>query len=174
VRVSSDPPSIGEYIVFRYTETEEERLLKSVDYRSLAKFRYEIRRFLNFSEHAARAADIEPQQHQALLVIKGHSPGSDVTVGTLAERLYVRHHTAVELTDRLESKGWIRRVRSRGDGRKVNLRLTGSGDRLIEMLSLSHQDELRILGPRLIAALRSVLANTTRARRKQRTKKRGR
>jgi DNA-binding MarR family transcriptional regulator len=147
---------------------------KTVDYRSLANFRYEIRRFLNFSEHAAHAAGIEPQQQQALLVIKGHSPGPDVTVGTLAERLYVRHHTAVELIDRLESKGWIRRLRSRGDGRKVNLRLTDSGKRLIEMLSLSHRDELRILGPRLIATLRSVLANTENARGKLRARKRRR
>ena len=149
-------------------------MLRPVDYQSLAKFRYEIRRFVNFSEHAAHATGVEPQQHQALLVIKGQALGSEVTVGTLAERLQIRHHTAVELTDRLESKGWIRRSRGSGDGRKVNLRLTPPGDRLIETLSLSHRDELRILGPRLIRALQSVLKNTGSVRREQRTRKRRR
>jgi DNA-binding MarR family transcriptional regulator len=141
-----------------------------VQYAALAAFRYEIRRFLNFSEHAARAAGMEPQQHQALLAIKACPPEQQTTIGTLAERLQVRHHTAVELTDRLEGKGWIRRSRGQDDARKVILRLTRRGERLLERLSVSHRDELRTSGPRLLSVLRSVLAHNRRRRRKTRRK----
>jgi DNA-binding MarR family transcriptional regulator len=134
-------------------------LPRNIDYKSLADFRYEIRRFLNFSESAARAAGIEPQQHQALLAIKGRAPGFETTVGALAERLQVRHHTAVELSNRLEANGWIHRSRSPEDGRRVELRLTRRGEQLLEKLSVSHRNELRTAGPRLIAALQSVIAN---------------
>jgi len=149
-------------------------LAAMIDYQSLADFRYEIRRFLNFSENAARQAGIEPQQHQALLVIKARRPGSETTVGVLAERLQVRHHTAVELTDRLESKGWICRSRSQGDRRRVNLRLARPGSNLLKMLSLSHRDELRTLGPRLLQSLEAILAHKRLPgrHRKQRTRRR--
>lgn len=129
-----------------------------IDYQALAGFRYEIRRFLNFSESAARDAGIEPQQHQALLAIKGLPPGSVATVGTLAERLQIRHHSAVELSHRLEANGLVERTRSRSDARQVLLRLTRRGERLLESLSLSHRDELRTAGPRLVEALRSAVA----------------
>ncbi len=130
---------------------------ETIDYQSLADLRYEIRRFLNFSEKAARAAGVESQQHQALLAIKGRRAGLETTVGALAERLQIRHHTAVELIDRLELKGWIRRSPSEGDARKVDLRLTRRADKLLRMLSVSHRDELRTAGPRLLRALQSVL-----------------
>lgn len=92
-------------------------------YSVLESFRYEIRRFLNFSERAAREASIEPQQHQALLVIKAKAPGSRAAVGFLAERLQVQHHSAVELSDRLEKRGLIRRSRD-GVDRRLFLTLT--------------------------------------------------
>src|ERR1700731_4491393 len=95
---------------------------RSIDYTALADFRYEIRRFLNFSETAARAAGIEPHQHQALLAIKGLPARQIATVGALAERLQIQHHSAVELTNRLESKGLIRRSRGQADRREVLLR----------------------------------------------------
>jgi len=139
-----------------------EQFRGTIDYQSLADLRYEIRRFLNFSEKAARAASIEPQQHQALLAIKGSRAGLATTVGTLAERLQIRHHTAVELIDRLESKGWIRRSPSPGDARKVDLRLTRRADKLLQTLSVSHRDELRTAGPRLLQALQSVLKHKRR------------
>lgn len=130
---------------------------KAIDYSALADFRYEIRRFLNFSEFAARAAGIEPQQHQALLAIKGQRPGFDTTVGVLAERMQIRHHSAVELSRRLEARGWIRRSRSGRDRREVQLRLTPRAERLLARLSVAHRDELRNAEPRLIRALsRSV------------------
>ena len=139
-----------------------EQFRGTIDYQSLADLRYEIRRFLNFSEKAARAAGIEPQQHQALLAIKGRRAGLATTVGVLAERLQIRHHTAVELIDRLESKNWIRRSPSQGDARKVDLRLTRRADMLLRMLSVSHRDELRTAGPRLLQALQSVLRHKRR------------
>lgn len=132
---------------------------RSIDFSSLAEFRYEIRRFLNFSERAARAAGIEPQQHQALLAIAGRPQEFETTVGALAERLQVRHHTAVELSHRLEAKGWILRSRSRNDLRRVDLRLTRRGERLLQKLSVAHQTELNTAGARLIAALQSALAH---------------
>jgi DNA-binding MarR family transcriptional regulator len=129
-----------------------------IDYRSLADFRYEIRRFLNFSEQAAREAGIEPHQHQALLAIKGLPIGQKATVGTLAERLQVQHHTAVELVNRLQAKKLIRRSRSGADRREVFLELTGRGERILRNLTLVHRSELRTAGPKLLRALGAVKA----------------
>jgi DNA-binding MarR family transcriptional regulator len=131
---------------------------RKIDYAALAEFRYEIRRFLNFSEAAARAAGIEPQQHQALLTIKGGLPGFEATVGALAERLLIRHHSAVELSRRLAAHGWIRRSRNGKDRREVKLSVTPRGEELLARLSLSHRDELRTAEPRLIRALQLAIA----------------
>ncbi len=128
-----------------------------IDYRALADFRYEIRRFLNFSEQAVRAVGIEPQQHQALLAIKGLPRGAKITIGILAERLQIQHHSAVELSDRLQSHGFIRRLRGQSDRREVLLRLTVRGEKLLRQLSLPHRAELRSAAPRLIEALRSAV-----------------
>lgn len=138
---------------------------RAIDYQALADFRYEIRCFLNFSEAAARAAGIEPQQHQALLAIKGRPLGSETTVGVLAERLQIRHHSAVELSRRLEANGWIRRSRNGADRREVRLRLTPRGDDLLAKLSRSHRNELRSAEPRLIKALLTAVARRKNHRR---------
>ena len=143
----------------------------AIDYRALAGFRYEIRRFLNFSEDAARAAGIEPQQHQALLALKGLPSALPATVGALAERLQIRHHSAVELSRRLEAKGLLERARSHSDAREVLLRITARGERLLERLSLSHRDELRTAGPRLIAALREAVAHSANSQARRAAKK---
>jgi len=135
-----------------------------IDYVALARFRHEIRRFQNFSEQAAREAGIEPQQHQALLAIKGLPRGSDATVGMLAERLLIRHHSAVELTDRLEAKGLIQRSRSRADRREVILHLTQRGEKVLSRLSLPHRAELRSVARDLLGALEAALAQTPHAR----------
>jgi len=129
----------------------------SLDYRALADFRYEIRRFLSFSEQAARDSGIEPQQHQALLAIKGLPPGRRATVGVLSERLQIQHHSAVELSVRLEAKGLIRRARSRRDRREVLLSLTRRGEQLLRELTLPHRAELRSAGPTLLRALDSAI-----------------
>jgi DNA-binding MarR family transcriptional regulator len=141
------------------------RPTSTIDYRALADFRYEIRRFLNFSKLAARAAGIEPQQHQALLAIKGQPAESETTVGVLAERLQIRHHSAVELSRRLQAHGWIRRSRGSTDRRVVVLLITSRGEKLLEKLSLSHRDELRTAGARLLKTLGLAIAHKSGSKR---------
>jgi DNA-binding MarR family transcriptional regulator len=126
-------------------------------YRVLEEFRYEIRRFLNFSERAARAAGVEPHQHQALLSIQAAKPGEKATVGFLAERMQVQHHSAVELSNRLEENGLIRRTRSGVDRREVLLSVTRRGEEILQKLSELHRTELRTTGPRLLKALQAAM-----------------
>jgi DNA-binding MarR family transcriptional regulator len=137
---------------------------KQVDYESLAQFRYEIRLFLDFVQRVARESGIEPQQYQALLAIRGLGADEKPNVRALARRMLLRHHSAVELSARLERRGWIERTRSREDRREVLLRLTGRGQRLLEKLSRLHDDELRVRGPRLIAALQMVMVDRKKER----------
>jgi DNA-binding MarR family transcriptional regulator len=125
-------------------------------YELLAALRHALRRFLGFSETAAREAGLTPQQHQALLAIKGF-PGRDfVTVGELAVGLMVRHHSAVGLVDRLAKRGFLRRTRSKADGRRVEVHLTARGETIVERLSAVHLRELRQLGPALHRLLGSI------------------
>lgn len=131
----------------------------AVDYRALSEFRYQIRRFLRFSEQAARAAGLEPQQHQLLLTIRGLPPGAEPTVGELAERLQIRHHSVVELIDRLEERQLIHRVRSGQDRRKVLIEVTPEGDRVLQSLAMMHQAELQSAGPELLRALGALLGH---------------
>ena len=126
------------------------------EYRALAEFRYQIRRFLGFSEELVRAAGMEPQQHQLLLAIKGLPDGVTATVGELAERLQLKHHSTVELVNRLEKLGYVARAAGQEDRRQVIVRLTPSGAGILRKLSLSHHQELEIAGPRLSKALRSI------------------
>lgn len=131
------------------------RITKS-HFETLAALRHALRRFLQFSQSAARGAGIPPQQHQALLAIKG-APGRDhLTVGELAARLHLRHHSAVGLVDRLTRRGWLRRSPSATDRRRVEVRVTPRGEALIARLSVAHQKELRALGPELRRLLRLV------------------
>lgn len=126
------------------------------DFRALAAFRYSLRRFLRFSEEAARGGGLTPQQHQALLAVQGFPSQAGMTVGDLAEWLQLRHHSAVGLADRLSALGLLLRRRDPQDRRRVRLRLTPKGLRLIERLTLAHREELRRLGPQLAAALRGA------------------
>ena len=124
------------------------RLLSELDYQRLAEFRYHLRRFLTFSEHAAAKTGLSPQQHQALLAIKG-MPQRNVTIGVLAERLGIRHNTAVELIDRLIANGLVERRQSSEDRRRVLINLTGRAQRLLAKMSLAHRKELKKLAPLL-------------------------
>jgi DNA-binding MarR family transcriptional regulator len=128
-----------------------------IDFVALADFRYHIRRFLSFSENAARGMRIEPQQHQALLAIKGLRPDHYASVGALAERLQIRHHSVVELADRLERRKLVKRARSGADRREVHLTLTPRGEKILRALSRVHREELRTAGPRLVKALRAAI-----------------
>jgi DNA-binding MarR family transcriptional regulator len=133
------------------------------DYRAMAELRYEVRRFLHFSENAARAAGLEPQQHQLLLALKGLPAAMKPTISVLAERLQIQHHSAVELVDRLAGRGFVRRYRSRMDRRQVNVRLTRSGEEVLKKLSLHHLHELRSVGPALVEVLNRVIASGNKA-----------
>jgi DNA-binding MarR family transcriptional regulator len=127
------------------------------DYRALAAFRYELRRFLAFSEQAARTAGIEPQQHQLLLAIGGLPLGGRPNIRTLAERLCVQHHTTVALVDKLEERGLVTRERSTEDKREVLVRLTSEGAKLLRELSRLHRQRLQTVGPEMVAALSGIL-----------------
>lgn len=127
------------------------------DIRALAAFRYEIRKFLAFSEAAARREGLEPQQHQLLLAVSGLPPALRPTIGVIAERLCVQPHTAVALVDKLEEGSLLSRVRDDDDRRRVLLRLTPAGHRVLRRLSALHREQLRSIGPRLVLALRTIL-----------------
>lgn len=131
------------------------------DYRSLAELRYQIRSFLSFSERAARQHGVEPQQHQLLLALKGLPEGKRPTIGTLAERLCVEHHTAVTLTDRLERAGLVQRARGERDRREVLLRITERGQELLSRLSALHREQLKTVGPNLQRALSAIVASVS-------------
>jgi DNA-binding MarR family transcriptional regulator len=132
------------------------------DYEALAEFRYLIRRFLEFSQTAAKAVGLTSAQHQALLAIKGSPGGRAVTIGDLAEHLRIRHHSAVELVDRLSAAGLVMRTHDAQDHRRVVLSLTRLADHDLAELSATHLDELARLRPalkRILAGQRSAQAH---------------
>jgi DNA-binding MarR family transcriptional regulator len=126
----------------------------SVDYEALARFRYELRKFQAFSKAAANKAGLTPQQHQALLTIRGFSSRDPVSVGDLAELLLIRHHTAVELMDRMTKLGLLGRIVDEADGRRVLVKLTKEGERRLRKLSRIHLEELQAIGPMLTKILK--------------------
>jgi DNA-binding MarR family transcriptional regulator len=138
--------------------------LSTAGYRQLGEFRYRIRQFLRFSEEAARSKGIEPQQHQLLLAIKGLPEGVRPTVTAISERLCLRHHSTVELIDRLMERGAVTRRPSEQDHRKVLVELTPHGHDLLHQLSVLHWDELRSSGPALSEALWAVVHQSRRRR----------
>jgi DNA-binding MarR family transcriptional regulator len=127
------------------------------DYQALAEFRYQIRKFLHFSEQAIKAAGLERGQYQLMLAIKGMPDKVRPRIRELADQMQIRHHSAVELINRLESGGYVRRERARDDRREVLLTLTPRGERILGELALHHHEELRTAGPSLVAALRRVM-----------------
>ena len=135
-------------------------IIRPAEYRALAEFRYQIRRFLHFSEESARQAGLEPVQHQFLLALKGLPGEMSPRVAELATRVQIRHHSAVELSNRLARQGYITRRRSRKDKREVWLALTRKGERVLRTLSLEHQAELQVTGPALVGALTKAIEQT--------------
>lgn len=126
------------------------------DYETLAEFRYALRCFLRFSEDAAETAGLTLQQHQALLFIIGYPGREQVTIGELAERLQVHHHSAVGLVNRLEEQGLVERIHSSGDRRQVFIRLTDKGTEVLKGLASTHREELRHVGPELCNMLEQI------------------
>lgn len=133
--------------------------IRSADYRALAEIRYRIRRFLVFSEASARAAGVEPQQHQLLLAIRGLPADSPPTVGRLAERLQIQHNSAVELVSRACENGLVEKRASAADRREVRVEITARGKHLLETLAVAHRTELRSTAPALVEALMALLAD---------------
>ena len=131
--------------------------LRVADYQALAELRYQIRRFVQFSEQAARKAKLEPQQHQLLLAIKGLPGGRRSRIGELAERMQNKHHSTVELVNRLAERGLVRRQRSTEDGREVLVAVTSKGEQVLQQLSLDHSVELHRQGPVLVGALKLAM-----------------
>jgi DNA-binding MarR family transcriptional regulator len=129
------------------------------DYVALAAFRHALLRFQHFSAAAAESEGLSPQQHQVLLAIKGAEKDQPVTIGALAENLFLRHHSTVGLIDRLAKKRLLKRSHRSGDRRKVYVELTPSGRALIDRLSASHRAELQKVGPEL----RRVLSKLSRS-----------
>jgi DNA-binding MarR family transcriptional regulator len=127
------------------------------EYQALAEFRYQLRCFLRFSEQAARAVGLEPQQHQLLLALKGLPKDRVATVGELAERLQIRHHSMVELINRMVDRNLLERSRGESDQRKVIINLTPYGDEVLRKLSILHRTELRSTGPALVRVLHAMI-----------------
>lgn len=129
--------------------------LTDVDYAALADFRYALRQFLAFSERGAASCGLTPQQHQALLAIRG-AAHANVSIGHVAERLALKPHSATGLVDRLETLGLVTRRPSPDDGRQALLELTQKAQTLLRQLSKTHRDEIVRLRPMLTELLARV------------------
>jgi DNA-binding MarR family transcriptional regulator len=127
--------------------------LSQAQYAAIAAFRFELRRFLAFSEAAAAAEGLPPQQHQALLAIAGRGGAEPATVGALADQLMVAPHTAAELVSRMVEAGLLIKTPSQADRRRLDLSLTAQAEELLGRLTAAHLQELSTLEPALIRAL---------------------
>jgi DNA-binding MarR family transcriptional regulator len=133
--------------------TRRAKILSKADYEGLAAFRRALREFMVFSEQAARNAGLTPQQHQAMLAIKGAPARNTLIIGEIAEALKVKPHSAVELVDRMAHLGLVERRTDPRDHRRVQVALTAHGDHVLEALSTQHLSELRAIGPAVAALL---------------------
>jgi DNA-binding MarR family transcriptional regulator len=134
--------------------------MTAAEFRALAEFRYRIRIYLNGSEEAARNAGLEPQQYMLMLALRGLPVGRNPSIRDLAERLQLRHHSVVELVDRLEQRQLLRRERSRTDRRQVFVHLTPRGEKILTRLAKQRILELRTAAPALVRSLTEVIRST--------------
>ncbi len=134
--------------------------LHAQEYQQLAAFRRALREFMRFSEVEAEKSGLTAQNYQALLILRACPEGARVTINDLAQQLLIRHNSAVGLVDRLAGQGLVAREPAPEDGRKVYLRLTAKGDRLLERLAEVHREELRRIAPQLEAMLQSIRSRT--------------
>lgn len=142
--------------------------ITSAEYQALAELRYRLRKFVGEGDAVARAAGLEPQQYLLLLALRGLPPGVEATISTLADRLALKHHSAVELIDRMESHGYVRRNRSRDDRRRVLVALLPRGEKLLEQVARHRIEELRSTGTTLVNAISALLENGGPSRRGKR------
>jgi DNA-binding MarR family transcriptional regulator len=144
------------YIALRYSY-QMAREITTAEYQALAELRYRIRKFVGEGDAVVRAAGLEPQQYLLLLALRGLPEGVEATIRTLADRLALKHHSAVELIDRLEVHGYVRRSRSRDDRRRVLVALLPRGEKLLEQVVRDRIGELRASGAALVDAISALL-----------------
>jgi DNA-binding MarR family transcriptional regulator len=148
--------------------------ITSDEYRALAELRYRIRHFVREGDVVAQVAGLEPQQYLLLLAIRGLPAGEEATIRTLADRLALKHHSAVELIDRLETRGYVRRTRGRDDRRRVLVSLLPRGERILEQVARHRIGELRSTGHALVRAIDQLLEKPPLRKQKKSSRKRGR
>jgi DNA-binding MarR family transcriptional regulator len=146
------------YIALRYSYSVAKEIT-TAEYQALAELRYLIRKFVGEGDAVARAAGLEPQQYLLLLALRGLPESVEATIRTLADRLALKHHSAVELIDRLEAHGYVRRSRSRDDRRRVLVTLLPRGEKLLEQVARDRIGELRASGAALVNAISALLEN---------------
>src|SRR6202158_2942252 len=158
------------YIAVRYSYFVAKEIT-TADYQALAELRYLIRKFVGEGDATARAAGLEPQQYLLLLMMRGLPEGKEATIRTLAERLALKHHSAVELIDRLEAHGYVRRTRGRDDRRRVLVSLLPRGERMLEDVVRHRINELRSYGHQLVRAIDQLLEKTPKSISRNQAKK---
>lgn len=141
----------------RSMKAKEHKPLNDVEYAALSEFRYQIRRYLRYMEDEAREMGHNPQQYQALLAIKGLPKGALPTISVIAERMQLNHNSMVELVDRCEERGLLRRERSVSDRRQVTLATTSEGEQMLRQLAAAGRQQLRTIGPILSESVRRLI-----------------
>lgn len=139
------------------SKRKDKKQLSRPEYRALAEFRYQIRRYLRYMEEAARSYGYHPQQYQLLLAIEGLPDGKTPTIKTLAERMQLNHNSTVELVDRCEKGGLLQRTHDGINRREVTLAPTSAGKRMMEDQASASRAELREIGPVLFASLQRLM-----------------
>lgn len=138
--------------------------ISAAEYQAMAELRYRIRLFLREGDAAARSAGLEPQQYLLLLAIRGLPADSAAKIQALADSLLIKHHSAVELVDRLEKRGLVRRSRSRDDRRQVLVSLLPKGQRVLERVVQQRINEVRAGGSQLVRAIDALLRDPRKRR----------
>jgi DNA-binding MarR family transcriptional regulator len=144
----------------RSMKGKEHKPLNDAEYMALAEFRYQIRRYLRYMEDRAREMGHNPQQYQVLLAIKGLPKDKSPTISAIAERMQLNHNSMVELVDRCEERGLLRRVRSVSDRRQVTLAITSEGEALMRQQAAGARQQLRIIGPILSESIQRLIEGT--------------
>ncbi|HYX53730.1 MAG TPA: MarR family winged helix-turn-helix transcriptional regulator [Candidatus Limnocylindrales bacterium] len=140
---------------------KKSRPLLETEYMALAEFRYQLRRFLRHMEDEVRELGVNPQQYQVILAIKGLPSDQVPTISRIAERMQLNHNSTVELVDRCEERGLLKRARSGSDRRQVTLMITSDGDAMLRRLGSAARQELRSIGPMLVdSVIRLTNENT--------------
>ncbi len=141
--------------------------LQESEYLALAEFRYQLRRFLRFMEDEVRDVGLNPQQWQLVLAVKGLPRGQTPTISRLAERMQLNHNSMVELVDRCEEHGLVRRTRLDSDRRQVVLSIMPEGEALLRRLGSASRQELRNVGPVLVESVLKLTRESRLAKQKR-------